>query len=140
MKSILMSVLTFGFILLLVSCAMMSKTPLSCGEVRLLSMDPLGAGVEANISFAMNVFFDSSGNPNIKKVCFYESGEEPLCFDAPNISYLTLGNKSAFQIWFPALRAGFHWVECYVEYNRDGQTVKSNVISTGITPKVRVGG
>ncbi len=140
MKSILMTVLTFGFVLLLVSCATTSKTPLSPGEVKLLSMDPLGAGVEANISFAMNVFFDSSGNPNIKRVCFYETGEEPLCFGAPDISYLTLGNKSAFQVWFPALRAGFHWVECYVVYIRNGEAVKSNVIFTGITPKVRVGG
>src|SRR5512135_2519034 len=121
MKSILMSVSTFGFVLLLISCATMSKTPLSSGEVRLLSMDPLGAGVEANISFAMNVFFDSSGHPDIKRVCFYESGEEPRCFGGSDMSYLTLGNKSAFQVWFPALRAGFHWVECDVEYIRNGQ-------------------
>ncbi len=140
MKSISTTLLMFGFVLLFISCSTISKAPLSPGEVRLLSMDPLGAGVEANISFAMNVFFDSSVHPDIKRVCFYESGEEPRCFGGSDISYLMLGNKSAFQVWFPALRAGFHWVECDIEYVRNGQAVKSNVIFTGITPKVRVGG
>ncbi len=140
MKS-LATVLMLGLVLLLMfSCATVSKTPLSPGEVRLLSMDPLGAGVEANISFAMNVFFEASGNPNIKRACFYEAGEKPLWFDASDISYLTLGTKKGFQARHPGLRAGYHLVECYVEYRRDGQIVKSNVIFTGITPKVRVGG
>ncbi len=141
MRSVLIVVLLSGVILSMVcSCATVSKDPLAPGGIRLLSMDVVGAGVEADVPFAINVFFETSDNSKIKRACFYEQGEEPLYFDAPDISYTTLGKKRAFQIRLPGLRAGFHRVECYVEYIRDGQTVKSNVVFTGITPKVGMGG
>ncbi len=141
MRSVLIVMLLSGIILSMVcSCATVSKEPLVPDEIRLLSMDVVGAGVDANIPFAVNVFFEASDNPKIKRVCFYEQGEEPLYFDALDISYATLGTKRVFQVRLPGLRAGFHRVECYVEYIRDGRTVKSNVIFTGITPKVGMGG
>ncbi|MGZ6229874.1 MAG: hypothetical protein ACXWMO_03835 [Syntrophales bacterium] len=140
MRSILIAILLSGIVLLgISSCATVPKAPLASGEVRLLSMDIVGAGVEANSSFAVNVFFEAAGNPKIKRACFYESGEEPSCFDSSDISYLTLATKRAFQVYLPGLKAGSHWVECYAEYVRDGETRKTNVVFTQITPGVHVG-
>ncbi len=133
MKS-LIRVLTGAVIMLFVfSCATVPKQPVASGEVRLLSVDALGAGVEANTSFAVNVFFESAGRPEIKRACFYESGNELSCFDIPDTSYVTLGTKRAFQVYLPGLSVGSHRVECYAEYIRDGELRKTNVIFTHIT-------
>jgi hypothetical protein len=133
MRSIIMTVLTGGVVLPVVfSCATVPKEPLASGEVRLLSIDVLGAGVEANSSFPVNVFFEEAGNPQIKRACFYEPGEESSCFDVSNVSYLTLGTKRAFQVHLPGINVGSHRVECYAEYIRDGVTRKTNVVFTQI--------
>ena len=132
MKS-LMGVLIGVVILLLVfSCATVPKEPLASGEVRLLSMDVLGTGLEANISFAVNIFFEAAGNPEIKRACFYESRREPYCSDVSDVSYFTLGTKRAFQVRLPGVGVGSHRVECYAEYIRDGETRKTNVVFTQI--------
>ena len=136
-RLILLTILLSGIVLLGASCATVSKAPLAPGELRLLSMDVVGGGVEAYSSFAVNVFFE--GPPKIKRACFYESGEEPSCFDTSNISYLTLGAKRAFQVYLPGLSAGSHMVECYAEYIRDGETQKTNVVFTQIAAGVHVG-
>jgi hypothetical protein len=136
MKS-LIGVLTGVVILLLVfSCTTVPKEPPASREVRLLGMDVLGAGVEANSSFAVNVFFEAAGNPKIKRACFYEPGEKLSCFDVSDISYLTLGTKTAFQVYLPGLNLGSHRVECYAEYIRDGETRKTNVVFTQIITSV----
>ena len=123
MRSILTTILLGGIVLLgASSCATLSKAPLTSGEVRLLSIDVVGAGVEANSSFAVNVFFQAAGNPKIKRACFYESGGKPSCFDLSDLSYVTLGTKRAFQVYLPGLDIGSHRVECYAEYIRDGET------------------
>jgi hypothetical protein len=63
MKSISITVLVAGVVLSVVSsCATVPKEPLASGEVRLLSMDVPGAGIKANGSFAVNVFFEAVGN------------------------------------------------------------------------------
>jgi hypothetical protein len=140
MKSILITVLIGGVVLPVVfSCATVPKKPLTSGEVRLLSMDVVGAGVEADASFAVDVFFEAAGNPKIKRACFYESGEEPFCFGAMDISYATLGTKRVFQVYHPGLHLGSHRVECYAEYTRDGEIRKTNVVFTQIITSVHVG-
>jgi len=132
MKS-LIGVLTGVVIIVLVfPCATVPKEPLASGEVRLLSMDIVGTGIEAYVSFPVRIFFEAAGNPKITRACFYEPGEEPHCFNASDISYLTLGTKKAFQVYLPGLSIGSHRVECYVEYNRDGETRKTNVVFTQI--------
>ena len=133
MRPILLTILLSGIVLLgIYSCATVSKAPLAPGELRLLSMDVVGAGVEADSSFAVNVFFEASGSPQIKRACFYESGEEPSCFESSDISYLTLGTKRAFQVYLPGVGVGSHRVECYVEYTRDGKIQRTNVVFTQI--------
>ena len=132
MKS-LMGVLIGVVILLLVfSCATVPKEPLASGEVRLLSMDVLGTGLEANISFAVNIFFEAAGNPEIKRACFYELRQRPYCSDVSDVSYFTLGTKRAFQVRLPGIGPGSHRVECYAEYIRDGETRRTNVVFTQI--------
>ncbi len=114
------------------SCATMPKEPLASGEVRLLSMNVVGAGLEAYSSFAINVFFEAAGNPKIKRVCFYESRRLQYCFDESDVSYFTLGTKRAFQVRLPGIGPGSHRVECYAEYLRDGEIRRTNVVFTQI--------
>lgn len=117
---------------LVFACATTGRQPLASGEVRLLSMDAVGAGVEANTSFAVNIFFEAAGQPEMKRACFYDSGEGPYCLDVSDGSYLTFGTRRAFQVFLPGLRVGSHRVECYAEYVRDGETRKTNVVFTQI--------
>jgi hypothetical protein len=137
MKSILIAVLVAGVVISVVSsCATVPKEPLAPGEVRLSSIDVPGAGLRAETSFPVNVFFEAVGNPQIKRACFYESGVEPYCFDISDASYFILGTKRAFQVYLPGLSVGSHRVECYAEYIRDGETRKTNVVFTQITAGV----
>jgi len=85
-----------------------------------------------NASFAVNIFFEAAGEPEIKRACFYEPWEEPSCFDASDVSYVTLGTKRAFQLYLPGVSLGSHRVECHAEYIRDGETRKTNVVFTQI--------
>ena len=133
MKSLIGILMGVVIVLLVSSCATVSKAPLAPGEVRLLSTDVVGAGVEAGSSFAVNVFFEAAGKPKIVRACFYKSREEPSCFDASDLSYAILGTKRAFQVYLPGLSVGSHRVECYAEYIRDGETRKTNVVFTQIT-------
>jgi hypothetical protein len=132
MKSLIGFLMGVAILLLVFSCATVPKEPLASGEVRLLSIDVLGAGLEANISFAINIFFEAAGNPKIKRACFYESRQEPYCSDVSDVSYVTLGTKRAFQVYLPGISVGSHRVECYAEYIRDGETRKTNVVFTQI--------
>ena len=134
MRFMLISILLSGIVLIgASSCGTVSKAPLASGELRLLSMDVVGAGVDANASFAVNVFFETAGNPKIKRACFYESGEKPSCFDISDASYMTFGTKRAFQVYLPGIGVGSHRMECYVEYTRGGETQRTNVVFTQIT-------
>ena len=137
MKSILIIILLSGIVLLgASSCATVPKEPLASGEVRLLSIYVLGAGIEEYTSFAVNIYFEAVGNPQIKRVCFFESGEEPYCSDVSNVSYFTLATKRAFRVYLHELNVGSHRVECYAEYIRDGETRKTNVVFTQIITSV----
>jgi hypothetical protein len=137
MKSILIAVLIAGVVSSVVSsCATVPKEPLASGEVRLLRIGVPGAGIEANTSFEVNIFFEAVGNPQIKRACFSESGEGPYCFDLSDASYVTLGSKRAFRVYLPGVSVGSHRVECYAEYIRDGETRKTNMVFTQISAGV----
>ena len=137
MRSILIIILLGGIAWLgASSCATVPKEPLASGEVRLLSMNVVGAGIEAFSSFAVNIFYEAAGNPEIKRACFYESWQRPYCFDVPDRSDFALGTKRGFQVWLPGIGPGSHRVECYVEYIRDGEIIRSNVVFTQIIASV----
>lgn len=69
MKSFSAVLIGRAIILSVFSCATVSKEPLAPGELRLLSMDAVGSGVEANSSFAVN-FFWGSRSPGDQKGLF----------------------------------------------------------------------
>ncbi len=135
-KSSIRVLLGAVIMLFVFSCATVPKQPVVPGEVRLISIDALGAGVEANTSFMVNIFFETAGKPEIKRACFYDSGNGPNCFDVSDQSYVTLGAKRAFQVYLPGLSVGSHRLECYAEYIRDGETRKTNAVFTQITAGV----
>ncbi len=114
------------------SCATTPKTPLAPGEVRLLSMDVVGAGLEAHSSFAVNIFFGAAGIPKIQRVCFYELWRYQYCSEVTDASYFTLGKKRGFQVRLPGIGPGSHRVECYAEYVRNGEIQRTNVVFTQI--------
>ena len=104
MRSVSITILLTGILFLAVSsCATVSKTPLASGEVRLISMDAVGAGVEANAAFAVNIFFEAAGNPMIKRACFYELRQWAYCSDVSDASHFTLARREAFRYAFPVL-------------------------------------
>ncbi len=135
MRSVLRTILLSGIVLTgASSCATIPKTPLVSGEVRLLSMNAVGAGLEARSSFAVNIFYQAAGKPEIKRACFYETRRWwRYCSDVSDVSYFTLGTKRAFQVRLPGIDPGSHRVECFAEYVRNGETRRTNVVFTQIT-------
>jgi len=134
MRCILMAILLNGIVLIgASSCATVSKEPLASDEVKLLSMDVVGAGLEAYSSFAVNIFFEAAGNPEITRACFYEVRQWwRYCSDVSDISYFTFGTKRAIQVRLPGIDPGSHRVECFAEYVRNGETRRTNMIFTQI--------
>jgi len=131
MRSVLIGMLLSGIVLSIASsCVTVPKKPLAAGEIRLLSMEALGAGVKEGAAFPVNVFFEGEGRAEIKRACFYESEERQYCSD---VSYVTLGTKRAFQVYLPSTKAGSYRVECYAEYVRNGEIRRTNVIATQIS-------
>ena len=131
MRSVLIGMLLSGIVLSIASsCATVPKKPLAAGEIRLLSMEALGAGIKEGAAFPVNVFFEGEGRAEIKRACFYESEERQYCSD---VSYVTLGTKRAFQVYLPSTKAGSYRVECYAEYVRNGEIRRTNVIATQIS-------
>ncbi len=131
MRSVRIRILLSGILLSMsCSCATVPKEPLAPGEVRLLSMEVVGAGIKEGAAFPVNVFFEGEGRVEIKKACFYESKEKQFCSD---VSYVTWGTKRAFQVYLPSTKSGSYRVECYAEYVRNGETRKTNVIATQVS-------
>ena len=131
MRSVLIGILWIGILLSISSsCATVPKEPLAPGEIRLLSMEALGAGIKEGGTFAVNIFFEGDGKVEIRKACFYVSKERQFCSD---VSYITFGPKKAFQVYLPSTKAGFYRVECYAEYVRNGQIRTTNVIAAQIS-------
>jgi hypothetical protein len=130
MRSLWVTILSSGIILsVALSCATVPKEPLIPGKVRLLSIDAPGSGIKGNSTFAVNIFFEAAGEPEIKKACFYGLGEGPYCLD---VTYATFGTKRFLQVQLPGIRPGSYRAECYAEYIRDGEVRKTNVITTQI--------
>jgi hypothetical protein len=126
----LITILLSGIVLLVaLSCATVPKEPLAPGKVRLLSIDVPGSGIKGNSAFAVNIFFEAVGEPEIRKACFYGLGEGLYCLE---VTYATFGTKRFLQVQLPGIRPGSYRAECYAEYFRDGEVRKTNVITTQI--------
>jgi hypothetical protein len=132
MKSLIAVLIGVVIMLFVFSCATVPTEPLGPGELRLLSMDVVGSGPKVNTPFAVNVFFEAAGQPEIKRACFFYELGMGRCFGGSDISYVILGTKRAFQAYLPGISVGSHRVACYAEYIREGETQKTNMIATEI--------
>ena len=130
MRSKLITILLSGIVLsVALSCATVPKESLVQGKVRLLSIDVPGSGIKGSSTFAVNIFFEAFGEPEIRKACFYGLGEGPYCLE---VTYANFGTKRFLQVQLPGIRPGSYRAECYAEYIRDGEVRKTNVITTQI--------
>jgi hypothetical protein len=75
MKSLIAGPMGAFIMLLISSCATVPKEPLASGELRLLSMDVVGSGVEANTSFPVNVFLRQPVIQRLKELVSTSQGK-----------------------------------------------------------------
>ena len=126
MKGILTSVLMSIAILLAIS----SCTTLGKGELRLIGMDvPEGRRLKTNLQFWVRIDFEADGNPEIRRACFFWSGDGPYCVSVENVEY------GSFAYFYVPLygRVGSNSLQCYVEYVRDGKIQRSNAVASFVT-------
>ncbi len=130
MKRVLIPILMSVAILLAISsCATVKK-----GELRLLNMDVSENGnLKANVQFWVRINFEADGNPEIRRACFFWSGDGPYCINVRDVKY---GSIAYFQVPLLA-RLGPDSLQCYVEYVRDGKIQRSNAIASFITGVMR---
>jgi len=132
MKNILPVVLmTIAVLLITSSCATVSKEPLGAGELRLLGIDiPQGGNVMANSENWLTINFVAAGNPKISKACFQFLGDSLECVDVGQ-RYVTYGSRANFRVPLLIPR-GQGILACYVEYVRNGETERTNTVSSFI--------
>jgi hypothetical protein len=120
---ILMSVV---LVLAIASCTMVRK-----GELRLLNMeiyDP--ERLRTNVQFWARVNFEADGQPEIRRACFYWTGDGPHCVPVP-VKDILYGSVAYFEAPLSA-RFGTNSLQCYVEYLRDEKIERSNAIASSI--------
>jgi hypothetical protein len=130
MRSILITILMGGIVLLVPSCATVTTGSLGSGELRLLSMKTSERlEIKVNVPFEVNMSFEADGNPEIRTACFYWAGDGPYCFKAMDVNY---GSPGTIKVKLVLTRTGFHALESYVVYTREGKGQTSNVVSANI--------
>jgi hypothetical protein len=120
-------------VLILMSVALLSVTS-SCtlvrkGELRLLGMEIRDSTrLRTNGQFWVRVNFIADGNPEIRRACFFWSGDGPHCVQVKDVEY---GSVAFFEVPLYA-RYGSSILQCYVEYLRDEKINQSNAISSSV--------
>ena len=121
---ILMSV---ALLLAISSCTMVKK-----GELRLLNnmeiLDP--ERLRTNVQFWIRVYFEADGQPEIRRACFYWTGDGPHCVPVP-VKDILYGSVAYFEVPLSA-RFGTNSLQCYVEYLRDEKIERSNTVASSI--------
>ena len=132
LTSILMSV---AVLLAISSCATVPTGPLEEGELRLLNMEiPEHGNLQSGIEYRINIIFQASGKPEIRRVCMTYSGDGPYCSSVKKVIYGS--DEKYIQIPFYT-RMGEYRLECYVEYVRDGKIRRTNTLmsfANGVMP------
>jgi hypothetical protein len=114
--------------------AISSCTTVRKGELRLLSMEvPENGRLKTNLQFWVRINFEADGNPEIRKACFFWSGDGPYCVSVKNVEY---GSLAYFQVPLYA-RLGSDSLQCYVEYVREGKIQRSNAVASYVTGVTR---
>jgi hypothetical protein len=132
MKNVLLVVLTSIAVLLLTfSCATVPKEPLGAGGMRLLRLDvPQNGSIPANVEYWVTINFVAAGNPQVSRACFQFLGDSLECVDVMQ-KYVTYGSRANFRV--PLLiPKGEGILDCYAEYNRNGETERTNTVSSFI--------
>jgi len=130
MRSMFITILMNGIMLLVLSCATVPTEPLASGELRLLSIsNKKRLENRINVPIEVSINFQSDGNPEIRAVCFYWTGEGPHCYKAMDVNY---GAPGTIKVNIIPTKPGAHDLEGYVVYNRGGKGHPSNIVSTNI--------
>lgn len=108
------------------SCTLVGK-----GELRLLNMEIYDRErIRTNAQFWVRVNFEADGRPEIRKACFYWTGDGPHCGPVP-VKDIVYGSVAYFEVPLYA-RFGRNSLQCYVEYLRNEKTERSNEVASGI--------
>jgi hypothetical protein len=127
MKRILAFILiSITFLLAIFSCTLVGK-----GELRLLDMEIYDRErLRTNVQFWVRVNFEADGQPEIRRACFYWTGDGPHCVPVP-VKGIVYGSVAYFEVPLSA-RFGTNSLQCYVEYLRDERIERSNAVVSGI--------
>ena len=129
-RHVTLTVLLGGVALLVLSCATVPSGPPAPGEVRLTGIDvPHEEGIIRNLPFVVNINFEADGKPEIRRACFYWSGDGPNCFKVIDVDY---GSPGTIRVEPRAKESGSYVLEAYILYVRDGKTQPSKVISSRV--------
>jgi hypothetical protein len=128
MRSYWIAVLVGGVVFFSISsCATVPTEPLVTGKLRLLSIQvPMKEDIKVNFPFAVNISFQAGGEPEIRTACFSFSGDGPYCYKAMDVTY---GSPGTIKVQIRAKNSGFHSLESYVYYIKDGKVYLTNVVN-----------
>ncbi len=130
MKSVFLTLLLGGVAVGAFSCATVESGPRAPGEVRLIRMEiPHEESIVRNLPFVVMIQFEADGKPEIRRACFYWSGEGPYCSKVADVSY---GSPGTIRVEPRAKESGSHVLEAYALYVRDGKTQPTKVISSRV--------
>ncbi len=130
MRSALLTLLLGGMITAAFSCATVKSGPLAPGEVRLIKMEiPHQESIVRNLPFVVTIEFEADGKPEIRRACFYWSGDGPFCFKVMGVSY---GSPGTIRVEPRAKESGSQVLEAYVLYMKDGKTQPTKIISSRV--------
>lgn len=130
MRSIFITILTGGVVLLLISsCATVPTEPLTPGELRVLGFQ-MGGDPVVNVAVRVKVLFEADGRPEIRRACFTWSGEGQSCVKVSEVEY---GSPGSFSVWIIPRQRGSLVLQCYAEYARGGKAWPSNKVSTQVS-------
>ena len=82
-----------------------------------------------SLPFVMTIQFEANGKPEIRRACFYWSGDGPHCFKVVDVSY---GSPGTIRVEPRAKDSGSYVLEAYALYVRDGKTQQTKAVSTQV--------
>ena len=91
---------------------------------------PQSGNVPANEENWVTINFVAVGNPEISRACFQFLGDSLECVDVRK-RYVTYGSRANFRVPL-SIPKGEGILDCYAEYIRNGETERTNTVSSFI--------
>ncbi len=131
MKSILIGVLMGVVILLMVSsCATVPTEPPAPGEVRLLGVKFAGfQPPKKALRYVVEIKFESDGQVDVTRACFYWDDNGPSCYNIMEISY---GTRTISALIDTPPVPGNFVLRSYVQFIKDKRALRSNIVQTSV--------